>query len=210
MTATTLPRELRPLVSHSPVVETLSESKRGCLRMGFELDSEGRSILRDLYRRAPIIVQQALYFDEQMPQMPCVYILSSGGPNIDGDRYEQTIELARGAYAHISTGAATKLAEMTNDYSAMRQHFRLEEDGYLEYLPEPTIPCRHTRFSSETLLTVAPSATVVYAEIYTCGRKYSGERFVYDLLSVTNRIERTDSTPLFREKFVIKPYDLQP
>ena len=29
--------------------------------------------------RLPLIVQQELYFDEGMPEMPCVYILSSGG-----------------------------------------------------------------------------------------------------------------------------------
>ena len=59
--------------------------KRGYLRLGFELDGRGRSILRDLERRAPIIVQQALYFDEQMPDLPCVYILSAGGPVVEGD-----------------------------------------------------------------------------------------------------------------------------
>ena len=83
--------------------------------MLFELDSEGRSILRELERHTPIIVQQELYFDEAMPTMPCVYLLSSGGPNVDGDRYEHYITLRRNAFAHISTGAATKLAEMHSD-----------------------------------------------------------------------------------------------
>lgn len=46
-----------------------------------------------LDRRAPLIVQQELYFDEEMPGMPCVYILSSGGPNVDGDRYVQNFSV---------------------------------------------------------------------------------------------------------------------
>ena len=69
--------------------------KHGYLRLGFELDAEGKSILRDLDRRVPLIAQQELYFDEEMPQMPCLYILSSGGPNVDGDRYQQDITVRK-------------------------------------------------------------------------------------------------------------------
>ena len=95
--------------------------KKGYLCLGFELDADGKSIMRDWERHAPLIVQQALYFDEAMPEMPCVYILSSGGPNVDGDRYEQRFVVRRDAYAHISTGAATKLAEMRHNFSGLTQ-----------------------------------------------------------------------------------------
>ena len=197
--------ELHPYLSAS-AVPAGSAGKRGYLRLGFELDSRGRSIMRNLERRAPLIVQQELYFDEEMPEMPCVYILSSGGPNVDGDRYEQHFTMRRDSYAHISTGAATKLAEMRSDFSGMRQLFELDEGSYLEYLPEPTIPCRHTRFLSETTIRIAPSATLFYSEIYTCGRRhFRNERFVYDLLSVSTRVERASGQGLFREKFVIEP-----
>ena len=199
-------RELHPYIDPSAVVPAASAGKCGYLRLGFELDSRGRSILRDLERRVPLIVQQELYFDEEMPEMPCVYILSSGGPNVDGDRYEQNFILRRGAFAHISTGAATKLAEMRTNFSGMSQRFVLEEDAYLEYLPEPTIPCRHTRFACETDITVAPTATLFYSEIYTSGRRYfRNERFVYDLLSVCTHAERPSGERLFREKFIIEP-----
>ena len=82
---------------------TAPHGKRGYLRLGFEQDNQGRSILRDLYRCAPLIVQQALYFDEQMPLLPCVYILSAGGPMVEGDRFEQHFALQPHSCAHIST-----------------------------------------------------------------------------------------------------------
>lgn len=200
-------REMAPYLAEPAAMPVGTPGKTGYLRLGFELDGEGRSILRDLDRRAPLIVQQELYFDEQMPEMPCVYILSSGGPNVDGDRYEQHFTVRKGAFAHISTGAATKLAEMRSNYSGLRQRFCLEEDAYLEYLPEPTIPCRHTRFIADTTIRIDPTATLFYAEIYMSGRKYfdRGERFAYDVLSVTTQAERPDGERLFREKFVIRP-----
>lgn len=199
--------EMRPYLEAPKAMPVGTPGKSGFLHLGFELDADGRSILRDWERHAPLIVQQALYFDEQMPEMPCVYILSSGGPNVDGDRYEQRFVLRRGAFAHISTGAATKLAEMRCNYSGLTQRFELEEESYLEFLPEPTIPCRHTRFIADTAIRIAPSATLLYAEIYTSGRKYfgRGERFAYDILSIRTRAERPDGRALFREKFVIRP-----
>lgn len=186
--------------------------KSGYLYLGFELDKRGKSILRDLDRRVPLIVQQELYFDEEMPEMPCVYILSSGGPNIDGDRYEQNFTVRKDAYAFISTGAATKLAEMKYNYSGLVQNIVLEENAYLEFLPEPVIPCRHTRFISDTKLQVHPTATVFYSEIFMGGRKYynEGELFQYDILSVCTHGERPDGQQLFREKFIIQPEKYTP
>lgn len=205
-------REMAPYLAEPRAMYVGAPGKHGYLRMGFELDARGKCILRDLDRCAPLIVQQALYFDEAWRELPCVYILSSGGPNVDGDRYEQEIRVRRGAYAHVSTGAATKLAEMRYNYSALMQHFTVEEEGYLEMLPEPIIPCRHTRFISHTRLTVHPTATLFYAEIFTGGRKHygAGERFAYDLLSVTTRGERPDGKTLFREKFIVSPAECPP
>ena len=200
-------KEMAPYLAEPKAMPVGTPGKTGYLYLGFELDGQGRSIMRDLDRRAPLIVQQELYFDEGMPEMPCVYILSSGGPNVDGDRYRQHFAVRKGAYAHLSTGAATKLAEMRYNYSGLRQCFELEEDAYLEYLPEPTIPCRHTRFIADTTIRIDPTATLFYAEIYMSGRKYfdRGERFAYDVLSVTTQAERPDGERLFREKFVIRP-----
>lgn len=199
--------EMAPYLEQPDAMYVGCPGKHGYLNLGFELDADGKSILRELDRRAPLIVQQELYFDEAMPQMPCVYILSSGGPNVDGDRYVQNFTVHKNAFAHISTGAATKLAEMKRNYSGMTQKIVLEEGAYLEYLPEPVIPCRHTRFICDTEITAHPTASLVYSEIYMGGRKYykDGELFVFDILSVTTHGQRPDGRQLFREKFIIDP-----
>lgn len=159
----TAAKEMSPYLEEPKAMPVGTPGKMGYLYLGFELDDDGKSIMRDLERHAPLIVQQELYFDEGMPEMPCVYILSSGGPNVDGDRYEQRFVVRKGAYAHISTGAATKLAEMRYNYSGLTQVFELEENAYLEYLPEPTIPCRHTRFIADTAI---PHRAVGHAVLF--------------------------------------------
>ena len=200
--------EMAPYLSQPDAMYVGCPGKHGFLNLRFELDKEGKSIMRDWDRRAPLIVQQELYFDEELPGLPCVYILSSGGPNVDGDRYCQQFSVGRDAMAFISTGAATKLAEMKRNYSGMEQSITLEEGAYLEYLPEPVIPCAHTRFISDTRIVCHPTATLVYSEVYMAGRKYykDGELFKFDILSVCTHAERPDGEQLFREKFIIDPH----
>lgn len=204
--------EMKPYLDTPMAMYVGAPGKHGYLRLGFEIDPRGKSILRDLDRRAPLIVQQALYFDKGMPEMPCVYILSSGGPNVEGDRYQQDITMSPGSYAWVSTGAATKLAEMDHNYSGLVQHFTLKENSYLEFMPEPVYPCKHTRFISDTTITIDESAALFYSEIFMGGRKYykDGELFEYDILSVCSHAERPEGTPLFREKFIIDPKEVNP
>lgn len=200
--------EMAPYLTPPRAMHVGAPGKHGYLRMIFDVDSrDGRSVMRDLDRRAPLIVQQELYFDEKLPKMPCVYILSSGGPNVDGDRYRQIFELRKDAMAYISTGAATKLASMQDNYSGMLQSITLDEGAYLEYIPEPIIPHIHTRYISDTEICIHPSATMIYSEIYMAGRKYhgDGELFKFDILSVCSHAHRPDGRQLFREKFIIDP-----
>lgn len=203
-------REMQPYLAPPEAMYVGAPGKQGYLRMGFELDPQGKCIMRDLERRVPIIVQQELYFDREWKELPCVYILSSGGPNLDGDRYQQDIYLKKDAFAWVSTGAATKLSEMKRNYSGMKQHFILDEGSYLEFMPEPVIPCRHTRFICDSELVVHPTATLFYSEVYMSGRKHyeKPENFVYDILSVCCKGKRPDGIDLFREKFVVEPFRL--
>ena len=47
-------REMTPYLSDPPAMAVGTPGKSGYLRLGFELDASGRSILRDWERRAPL------------------------------------------------------------------------------------------------------------------------------------------------------------
>ncbi|WP_170984314.1 urease accessory protein UreD [Rhodoligotrophos defluvii] len=180
--------------------------KDAFLRLGFRRRGE-RTALLELHRRAPLLVQQALYWDEEMPSLPCVSIISNAGGILQGDRYAIEIDLAENAEAHVTTQAATKIHEMDANFAAQTQDITLAAGSYLEYLPHPVIPHRHSRFISDTRIVIDPDATLLYSEILMPGRKHygDGEIFTYDLFSSSLHAERPDGTPLFAEKFVIAP-----
>jgi urease accessory protein len=180
--------------------------KDAFLHLGFERRGE-RTALIKLNRRAPLLVQQALYWDEKMPHLPCVYIITNSGGILQGDRYTIEIDLAPGAQAHVTTQAATKIHEMDANFATQTQHIVLREGSYLEYLPHPVIPFANSRFITQTRITIDPGATLLYSEILMPGRKYfgAGEIFDYDVFSSMVRAERPDHSDLFVEKFIIEP-----
>nr|WP_205861576.1 urease accessory protein UreD [Planosporangium flavigriseum] len=178
--------------------------KNGLLHLGFAR-RDGRTALVGLRRRTPLLVHQALYWDEELPDLACVIIIDTAGGIVQGDRYELEIEVAEGARAHLTTQAAAKVQEMDANYASQSQRIVLRDGAYLEYVPEPIIPYRHSRFITHTHVCLPESATLVYAEILMPGRKHHGELFRYDLYSSRLSVSRPDGTLLFAEKFLIEP-----
>jgi len=180
--------------------------KDALLRLKFEARQD-RSILAFMERRAPLLVQKALYCDEGMPGLPVVYIISTSGGALQGDRYAMEFSVGPGACGHITTQAAAKIHQMDANYFAQTQDITLEEGAYLEYLPESTIPFRHSRFHISTRIRLAPTATLFYSEILAGGRLYyrDGEKFQFDVFSSTVSAERLDGSKLFTEKFLLEP-----
>jgi len=201
-----LPRELLAYLDQPKQLPTGSPGKNGYLRLGFELRG-AKSKLIDLDRRAPLLVQQALYWDEAMPHLPCVFMISNAGGILQGDRNRIEISLSAGAMAHVTTQSATKIHEMDANHAIQLQHLSLAEGSYLEYLPDPMIPHRHSRFLTRTRIDISSTATLLYSEILMAGRKYyrDGELFEYDVFSSTVAAHRPAGEELFVEKFVVEP-----
>jgi urease accessory protein len=200
------PPELAPYLDEPLQLRSGSPGKNALLRLRFERRGE-RSILAFMERRAPLLVQKALYCDEGMPTLPVVFIITNSGGVIQGDRYRLEFEVGPGASGHVTTQAATKIHEMDANHAAQTQEIVLHEGAYLEYIPDQIIPFRHSRFLTHTRIRIAPTATLLYSEILVGGRKFyrEGELFEFDLFSSTVRAERPDGGELFTEKFNIEP-----
>jgi urease accessory protein len=198
--------ELASFQDEPPQMASGAVGKSGFLKLGFERRGE-KTILASLEQRVPYLVQRALYWDTALPDLPCVFVITTSGCVLQGDRLALEIDVAEGAHAHVTTQAATKIHTMDSNYAAGTQAIHLRPDAYLEFLPEPTIPHRNSRYISDTRITVAPSATLLHSEITLCGRKHhrADERFGFDVFSATIAARRPDDRPLFTEKYVIEP-----
>jgi len=180
--------------------------KTGFLRLGFEHRS-GRTILATLERRVPYIVQRALHCDQEMPGLASVFLITTTGCLLQGDRLALDVALGPRAQAHVTSQSATKIHAMDANYAAQSQTITLADDAYLEFLPDPVIPHRRARFLSDTQISVAPSATLLFSELIQPGRKHHhpDEHFGATVLSILTSAVRPDGRALFAEKLMIEP-----
>ncbi len=201
-------RELRDFQTEPAQMRAAGPGKVGELRLGFSLRDD-RSVLHDLYRVAPLLVQQALYWDEAMPELPICSIISIGGGILQGDRYRIDISVAEGACAHVTSQSANRIHQMDANYASQHQTVTLESGAYLEYLPDFTIAYRDSRFINHSDIVIAEDATLLYGEMMLAGRKHhhADERFGLDLLSVAVAVRRPDGRKLFAEKILIEKGD---
>ncbi|THJ34256.1 urease accessory protein [Lampropedia aestuarii] len=200
--------ELQDFQSQPAQMPAAAQGKIGVLRLGFSMQ-KNRSVLHDLYRVAPLLVQQALYWDEAMPELPICSIISVGGGILQGDRYKIDITVEQGACAHVGSQGANRIHQMDANYASQHQSLHVAAGAYLEYLPDFTIPYRTSRFFNQTDIVVDASATVLYGEMMMSGRKHhhADERFGFDLLSMAVKVTRPDGTALFNEKVLVGQAD---
>jgi urease accessory protein len=77
--------ELDAFRDEPPQMRSGVPGKTGSLALEFQKRGD-RSVLTRLARRAPYYAQQALYYDEGMPGLPCVFLISTSGCVLQGDR----------------------------------------------------------------------------------------------------------------------------
>lgn len=190
----------------------------GMLEAVFDMDRTGRTIVTRQFSRVPLHAIRAMYCDEDCPEMAYLYVVSASGGILKGDRYRMSIEMKRGAKAHVTTQGATRVYG-TGTHNATRNvvqgagqgvlrdsagvvqgatqeiSITMEAGSYLEFVPDQIIPYAGSRFRQDTTLVVHDTATMVYSEIITPGRVAMGEAFEYETCHIrtmaTNQEGRT-------------------
>src|SRR3954468_7244427 len=94
--------ELAPYHDEPAQLPSGAPGKNGVLRLGFERRGD-RTILAELFRQAPLLVPRALHWDEAMPGLACVFIITTSGGLLQGDRHALRVRLGPHAQAHLTT-----------------------------------------------------------------------------------------------------------
>lgn len=161
--------------------------KNGFLKAEFEVNSQGESIVRNLYTEMPLHVQKSLLSKDDSG-LSFMYIMSSSGGIIQGDRYKMEITMKKNSQAHITTQGATRIYSMDSNWASMWSKITLEENSYLEYIPDQIIPYKDSKFFQQTELIVDETATAIYSEIVTPGRMAMNENFDFEICYLKTEI----------------------
>ncbi len=181
-----------------------SPGKVGILDLAFE-SIGGRTELTAHYQKAPSHITRPLYYDPGAPDMPYVMLMSSAGGVVQGDRYRTDVSCGPGASVHLMTQGATRLYRMDQDYATQLVNLTVASGGYLEYLPDATIPYGGTRYYQQVGVTVAPDATVVLGETLLAGRLARGERHAYTAYCGDVEVHDAEGRLLFADPLRLVP-----
>lgn len=158
----------------------------------------GRTRIVHQFQQMPLQVFRPLYLDPCRPDMAFVSVYSHGG-TLQGDRYRIDLRCEPGSLTHVMTPAATRLQQMERNFATQFVNIDVSDDAVLEYLPDPIIPFRNSRFYGPTVLTVSPSASVILSETLLPGRVAYGERHAYALFWSTTEARTPEGTLLFAD-----------
>jgi urease accessory protein len=178
----------------------------GYLRLHAERVGE-RTRLTELECHAPLQLLRCHYLDAAMPDMAHATIVSPSGGVLQGDRLEVAVRVGAGARLRLDTPSAMRLYRMPDASAQQLISLVVEGDGYLEYLPEPTIPFAGSQFASRSRCQVAEGATLVLAEVVSAGRAARGEVHQFKQYLSVIEIARSDGVVVARDATELHPAD---
>jgi urease accessory protein len=161
--------------------------------------SDGMTRVVRQYQRAPLHVFRPIHLDPACPGMAFVYLQQQGDGIVQGDRHRVDIDCAPGSWVHVTTQSSTKIYGARQNYATQLVNLRAGADSVLEYLPDPVVPFRGSRFFQRTSVTVGTGATVILGETVLPGRIARGEMHEYDMYWAETEVRRTDGTLLFAD-----------
>ena len=201
-----VPSQIASLDGKVSQMDVGKTGKVGFLKLALEHDSQrSKTIVTEQRTQVPLYVQKALHYDETVPSMAHIFILSPSGGVLQGDRYRTDIELKNKAISHITTQGATRIYKMNSNYATQMINLKVGKDCYLEFLPEQLIPYKSSRYYQKTTFTVDDSATLVYSETIVPGRVAMGELFDYDICYLRTLCYNDKNEIKFHDNSILEP-----
>lgn len=174
-----VPSQIRAFDSEVKQLGVGKTGKKGLLQLEFQKNDSGKTVIGKLCSEIPLHVQKALHCDDS--NLAYLYIVSTSGGILQGDRYRIDINMKKDTQAHITTQGATRVYSMNSSNATQMINVTLEENSYLEFIPDQIIPYQNSRFYQKLSLNVHNDSTMIYSEIVTPGRIAMGESFAYDV-----------------------------
>ncbi len=200
-----IPKEIQAYEAPVKQLAVGQSGKVGILDLELQMNNTGKTIVTKQFFQIPLQIQRALYPEISLPQMAYLYVISPSGGILQGDRYRTDVKLKNKAISHITTQGATRVYSMNSNSASQIVNITVDEDCYLEYIPDQIIPYKNSRYYQKVHLKVHENSTLIYSEILTPGRVAMGESFVYDICYLRTHCKNQDKKIRFLENTKIEP-----
>ena len=200
-----IPNEIQSYDTQVKQLGVGKSGKVGILDLELQKDSTGKTVVTKQFSQVPLQFQRALYPENSLPEMAYLYVISPSGGILQGDRYRTDVSLKNKAIAHMTTQGATSIYSMNSNFASQIVNITVDENCYLEYIPDQIIPYNNSRYYQKVNLNVHNNSTLIYSEILTPGRVAMGESFEYDICYLRTHCKNQDKKIRFLENTKIEP-----
>jgi urease accessory protein len=187
----------------NPALPVSGRSLSGHLDLRCELRADGVPYISRQAFRAPIHLSKSHVDEGHLVQS----IVNPTAGFFDGDRLGMKVEVGCGARLVLSTPSASRVYRTRAGGAAVcGQHFHVEKNAALEWIPEPFIPHAGASYVQRTRIDLEESASLLYFDWIAPGRVAMGEVFAYNQLRW--ELDLTLGGRLIaRERYDLKPGD---
>jgi urease accessory protein len=137
--------------------------------------------------------------------MAFLYVLQAGDGLVQGDRYRIDISCEPDAAVHVTSLSMTNVFSARQNYVSQLVNLDVGPGAVLEYLPDPVVPFRGSRFLQQTNVVVDPGGTVILGETLLPGRVARQEIHAYDAFVAETAVRRPDGTEILSDSLSIVP-----
>ncbi len=178
---------------------------KGLVDVELKQEKNSKTIIKNLLVKPPLLIQKAMYPDVNNPNTAHIYIMSSAGGILQGDKLQIKIKSSENSNAVITTQSATKIYNTENHIPSQIIDITVEKNSYLEFIPKQIIPHKYAEFLQIANLKVDNSSTLIYSETIACGRIAHGEEFDFKSLIFRTKAVNEKDEVLFSDAMNIEP-----
>ena len=165
-----------------------------------------KTLLHSAHHVGPLTVQRPFYPEGETCHL---YLLHPPGGVVGGDTLDISVRLDAKSHTLITMPGASKFYRSSGPQARLSQHFYLDEDATLEWLPQDTIIFPGANAALRSVFHLKASSTLLAWELYCLGRPVIGETFSHGTLE--SRLEVwVEDEPRLIERQHLSNGDLTP
>jgi urease accessory protein len=153
------------------------------------------------YQQIPLRVMPPFTFDAEPAAL--LYLITLTAGLMDGDGHSLELTARAGTRAVVTGQSATRVHPALAGFATQQWAVAVEDDACLVVLPGPLIPFRGCRYYQRGRVELAPSARLLWGDIWLPGRYDRGElseRFQFERIVQDFEVRRAGRLA-YRERF---------
>jgi urease accessory protein len=153
------------------------------------------------FDQIPLRVMPAFHIGGEKASL--LYLINLTAGLMDGDAHLVAVNARAGTHCVVTGQSATRVHPALASYATQQWDVSVDRDATLVVLPGPLIPYAGCRYYQRGRVELAPSAKLLWGEIWYPGRYSRGadsERFLFERIVQDFQASR-DGEPFYRDRF---------